>query len=530
MKAETFFEKFSLLAGAPNAVGRFRELILELAVRGRLSTRAPADGRDPEWRALVDKLEASAAPMDADVPFEIPEGWRWATLEALGDTTPRNTSPDSAECAFVPMTLISEEYGRPARYEVRKWREVKKGYTHVRDGDVVLAKITPCFQNGKSALMKGLPGGIGAGTTELHVFRGDGQAVMPEFVLLFIKSRGFLERGVPRMTGSAGQKRVPHDYFARSPFPVPPPAEQGRIVTRVGSLMALCARLEVHQAERERRHAILSRASLSRFADVPTPANTKFLFHPSFAVDPADLRKSILRLAIEGRLVPRAASDRRVDASFPQLAAVAVEPDDAQFPRHWLRVPLGQVGEWRGGGTPSKSKPEFWKGSIPWVSPKDMKVLRVSDAEDHISSAAVEYSAVRMIPAGSLLMVVRGMILARAFPVALTTAEVTINQDMKALMPFAPETGEFLLLTLRALEPEILAAVQRSTHGTCKLETDVLHGLAVPIPPLAEQRRIVARVDQLMGRVDELEAQLASSKTTAEDLMEAVVAGLIMRS
>jgi type I restriction enzyme S subunit len=203
-----------------------------------------------------------------------------------------------------------------------------------------------------------------------------------------------------------------------------------------------------------------------------------------------------------------------------------LESNDGEFPTHWLRVPLGKIGEWRGGGTPSKSRPDYWLGSIPWVSPKDMKILRISDAQDHISPAAVEGSSVRMIPAGSLLMVVRGMILARAFPVALTTGEVTINQDMKALLPFEPETKEYLLVALRAFESHVLAAIEHSTHGTCKLETEFLHGFTIPIPPLPEQRRIVAKVDQLMALVDQLEAQLVDSRAKAAALMEAVVAEL----
>ena len=236
------------------------------------------------------------------------------------------------------------------------------------------------------------------------------------------------------------------------------------------------------------------------------------------------LRRLILSLAIQGRLVERNPSDRPAAVSFPRLALAAVEPDDDTYPAHWLRVPLRQMGEWRGGGTPSKSRPEFWQGKLPWVSPKDMKLLRISDAQDHISKAAVEDSAVRLIPEGSLLMVVRGMILARAFPVALTTREVTINQDMKALLPSEPDTTDFLLVALRAFEPVVLAAIERSTHGTCKLETETLHALATPVPPLAEQKRIVAKVDELMALCDRLEAQLHERDTRQAALARAALA------
>src|SRR6185437_4359336 len=102
---------------------------------------------------------------------------------------------------------------------------------------------------------------------------------------------------------SAGQKRVPRDYFSSSPFPLPPLAEQKRIVAKVDELMALCDRLEAQQQERETRHAALSRAALACFAEAPTAANLELLFHNSYAIPPADLRKSILTLAVQGKLV-----------------------------------------------------------------------------------------------------------------------------------------------------------------------------------------------------------------------------------
>jgi type I restriction enzyme S subunit len=119
------------------------------------------------------------------------------------------------------------------------------------------------------------------------------------------------------------------------------------------------------------------------------------------------------------------------------------------------------------------------------------------------------------------------MILARAFPVALTLREVTINQDMKSLSPSEPELRDFLLIALRALEPKVLSAIERSSHGTCKLRTEVLESILIPVPPLSEQRRIAAKVDQLMTLVDQLESQLAASEKAANELLDAVVHELL---
>jgi type I restriction enzyme S subunit len=529
MKLETFFERFDQFADAPDAAAKMRALVFELAVRGRLSDRRASDYKDSEWLTLLKTFDGKCrgTQLNRKPTFDIPNSWRWATLNDLGDTKPRNDAPDTATCSFVPMAYISAEYGNAVEFEERTWGEVRKGYTHFSDGDVVMAKITPCFENGKSAIVDNLVGGIGAGTTELHVFRRSSEVIEPRFVLLYLKSHGFIERGIPRMTGSAGQKRVPSDYFANSPLPLPPPAEQKRIVAKVDELMALCDRLEAQQKKQEVRHVALSRAAVARFDEAPTPANLNLLFHGSYTIAPTELRKVILNLAIQGKLVEQNPEDVPAISTFKKLAGYAIDIAENELPAQWMLVPLGKMGEWRGGGTPSKSNAEFWAGEIPWVSPKDMKVLRIADSEDHISEAAIRSSSVKMIPTGSVLMVVRGMILARAFPVALTLRDVTINQDMKSLFPLEQETRDFLLITLRAMEATILSAVERSSHGTCKLRTEILESIQIPIPPLAEQLRICAKVDRLMKLVDQLEARLTASAETGIELLEAVVHELL---
>lgn len=217
------------------------------------------------------------------------------------------------------------------------------------------------------------------------------------------------------------------------------------------------------------------------------------------------LRELVLRLAVRGKLVGQDPAD---PPATRLLGARAVQPRAApwELPQGWAWSTIEALGDVLGGGTPSKANPRFWVGEIPWVSPKDMKVPWLSDSQDHVSSAAVEGSAIRLIPAGSVLMVVRGMILAHSFPVAVSRVEVTINQDMKALVPFQGDIAPYLLMLLQASRDRILGVVEHSTHGTCKLPFAALATLPLAIPPVAEQHRIVARVDELMGLVDRLEA------------------------
>ena len=242
------------LTKRPDQIKPLRQTILDLAVRGKL---VPQDPGDEPASELLKRIAAEKArlvkageirkpravlPLEPDdLPFLLPRGWAWTQIAELGIISPRIEAPDGHEASFVPMPMIASEYGAANGHEPRPWGEIKKGYTHFAEGDVGLAKITPCFENGKSTVFRNLTGGIGTGTTELHVVRP--LFVDADYVVLFLKSPHFIETGIPRMTGTAGQKRVPTGYFTSSPFPLPPLAEQHRIMARVDALMGLCDRL-----------------------------------------------------------------------------------------------------------------------------------------------------------------------------------------------------------------------------------------------------------------------------------------------
>jgi type I restriction enzyme, S subunit len=274
MNSTQLLQHFDRISDAPDAIPRLRRFILDLAVRGKLVEQDPRDEPASELlkRIQVEKEQEVKARKNGkeklppqpveDNPFQLPEGWCWSRLVEVGFINPRNTADNNLSASFVPMPLISSEYGVNSTHEVRPWTEIKSGYTHFAEGDVALAKITPCFENGKSTVFSGLTGGIGAGTTELHVLRP--LAISPQYVLIFLKCAYFIESGIPRMTGTAGQKRVPTEYFANTPFPLPPLAEQHRIVAKVDELMALCDRLEASQMERESRRNRLLASSLNR--------------------------------------------------------------------------------------------------------------------------------------------------------------------------------------------------------------------------------------------------------------------------
>jgi type I restriction enzyme S subunit len=166
------------------------------------------------------------------------------------------TEPEDDDfVSFVPMAAIEELSGRLNPTDLRMWSTVKKGYTRFQNGDVVLAKITPCMENGKFAVAKGLHGGRAAGTTELHVLRPT-TAVVPEYLFHFFAQEGIRRDARAHMQGAAGQLRVPSKYVASARIPLPPLAEQHRIVAAIEEHLS---RLDAAVAGLGRVQALLPR-------------------------------------------------------------------------------------------------------------------------------------------------------------------------------------------------------------------------------------------------------------------------------
>lgn len=176
------------------------------------------------------------------------------------------------------------------------------------------------------------------------------------------------------------------------------------------------------------------------------------------------------------------------------------------LPRHWPRVPLRFLVTFVSGGTPDKANAGYWAGDVPWVSPKDVKRDVIFDSEDHLSREAVEESGLPVLSPGHVLMVVRGMILAHTLPVALNATEVTMNQDMKALRCSEKLDSRYLQAVLQGASSWILSQADESSHGTKKLDTELLGRFTVPCPSLEEQRAIVSRLQRETTELDSLVA------------------------
>ena len=231
--------------------------VLQLAIQGKLVPQRPEEGNaedlykqiQAEKQKLIKegkiKKEKPLPPItDDEKPFEIPETWKWLRLGEVTLLNPKNYLDDNIETSFIPMSLISDGYSNIHTTEIRRWVDIKNGFTHFANGDIGVAKITPCFQNKKSVIFTNLENGYGAGTTELYIIRVINNTLLRKYILWFVKADYFISNGVKSFTGTAGQQRIHKDYLKNCLLPLPPFAEQRRIVAKIEELLPLCDKLK----------------------------------------------------------------------------------------------------------------------------------------------------------------------------------------------------------------------------------------------------------------------------------------------
>jgi type I restriction enzyme S subunit len=198
-----------------------------------------------------------------------------------------------------------------------------------------------------------------------------------------------------------------------------------------------------------------------------------------------------------------------------------------EVPEHWSVSPLKHLVRFRSGGTPSKDNLEFWNGDIPWASAKDLKQEVLADTIDHLNQSAIESGAASLVPSGSILVVVRGMILARLFPVVETLVPMAINQDLKALVPSEKLNSRYLAHLLRGSSTESLSRLEEAGHGTKALRMENWVSIELPVPPLHEQLAIIEMLDLQTVRLDTLADKTEHSITLLKERRSALITAAV---
>ena len=545
-------------------IKKLRELILELAVRGKL---VPQNPEDEPALVLLERIEAEKVRLvkekkikkqkplppvaEDEKPFELPAGWEWVRLGNISQINPKNQAEDSVEASFVPMPLITISHDGNHGQEIKPWEKIKKGYTHFADGDVAVAKITPCFENSKAAVFRGLKNGIGSGTTELHVARPYSSTIEPLYVLLYLKAPQFLLVGETKMTGSAGQKRVPKDFFSGNPLPLPPLVEQRKIVTKVNELMTHCDQLEQDETDSITAHQALVDTMLTTLTDSKNAGelaeNWSLVaqhFDTLFTTDHSieQLKQTILQLAVMGRLVPQDASDEPASVLLERIAtekarlvkekkikrqkplpAITDEEKPFELPEGWEWCRVWDIAELITSGSRGWAQHYSEEGAI-FVTMGNLSrgsyYLRMNTVRYVTPPENSEGARTKLI-ANDLLISITGDV-GNLGLIPEGFGDAYINQHT-CLLRFMPECQNLFF-------PEVMRsplaryqfdAPQRGIKNSFRLGD--VGEMIIPIPPFTEQKRIVAKIKELMSLCNTLKSQIHQTQTTQQQLSSALV-------
>jgi type I restriction enzyme S subunit len=554
MTLETFFEKFDQFADAPDAMAKMRELVLRLAVQGKL---VPQNPNDEPAEELLEKIAAEklrlikerqirrleTAPLAQDEePFSIPSCWIWTRLGQIGDwgsgSTPTRGNHEfyGGGIAWLKSGELNDNRMLAGSEETVSTLALKTcSFRLNQPGDVLIAMYGATI--GKAAILA-----EAAVTNQAVCGCTPFSGVLNTYLFDYLLS----QRDNFHVASEGGaQPNISKVKIIGYPFPLPPLAEQRRIVAKVDELMALCDRLEAQQLEREAQAGQLARASLARFTDAPTPSNLNLLFHSSFPISPSDLRKSILTLAVQGKLAPQDPNDESADALLEQILAER---------RKLKRTDAAKVEPLSAEDGLGYDTPASWR----WQRLDDLLVFGPTNG---FSPKAVDYETpVRSltlsattsgrfkgehskfittgVPADSDLWLRDGDILVQRGNTIEYVGVAAVYRGkpncfiypdlmMKLRVASALDVGFIHLAMSHEDARDFLRARASGTSGSMpKINQTTLKSLPIPLPPLAEQSRIVAKVEQLMALVDTLETQLAASRAAAEKLLSALVAEL----
>lgn len=540
MTLDTFFKKFDQFAAAPDAVAKMRELVLDLAVQGKLVEPASKPETDQAWLAFKKEVSERIYSYDPGPPppFEIPNHWKWCVLAEVADCRASAKVPPSSisdKDWVLDLEDIDGTTGQIIQFATFAERRSLSTKAAFEPGDVLYSKLRPYLNKVVIAGEKGFC------TTEIIPLR-PASFHEPGFLRIYLRSLSFLNYAAQKNYGMK-MPRLGTKDLESAQIPLPPPSEQKRIVAKVDELMALCDRLEAQQQERDEQASALARASLARFAEAPTPANLNLLFHKSYCISPADLRKAVIALAVRGKLLPQNLKDepaqvlieriakKRVSKKAKEYAPVGTEEIPYEIPRLWSWVRLGNLALSSDSGWSPQCGSEQRSGNAWGV----LKVSAVSwgvfkPEENKALPKGVEARPDCEVRPGDFL-------LSRANTEELVARSVVVDQTPQRLMmsdkivrftfPDEIDKSFINLANLSMPSREYYARNASGTSSSMKnIGREVMCNLPIALPPLAEQRRIVAKVDHLMALVDQLEMQLAASRSDGTALMQAVVSEL----
>ena len=407
--------------------------------------------------------------------LELPKGWVECTLADIVTINPKNNAAAELAAGFIPMSHAPTKYYGELQFQEKVWGEIQKSYTNFANGDVIFAKVTPCFENGKAAVVENMPNGIGAGSSEFYVLRPLASTISPKLIYALIKSQPFMQQGAQNMTGAVGLRRVPRAFVEKFPVALPPLAEQKVIADKLDILLA---QVETTKARLERIPQILKR-----------------------------FRQSVLAAAVSGRLTECLANE---------FQEVAVE-DIAKKEKYSLGIgPFGS----------NLKVSDYRESGHPLVFVREIRARSFGDAATKfVSSEKFEALSAHRVCPGDILITKMGdppgdvAIYPLGRPEAVITSDcikLSVNESVadRDYVAYAMQAESFRRSVL-----SISAGVAQQKVSLTKFRK-----LRFLLPPLEEQLQTVHRVNQLFTHADRIEQQVQSALERVNHLTQSILA------
>jgi type I restriction enzyme S subunit len=547
MNSKQLLAHFHRLAEVPDAIPRLRRFILDLAVRGKL---VPQDPKDEPAAKLLQRIQAEKErlvkegkmkkgdelpPIDLqELSFELPAGWCATRLEEIAACLnymrePINGTEREQRIAGKTQAELYPYYGATQQ---QGWID-----EFIFDEELILLGEdgVPFFDDlrPKSYLITGKSWV----NNHAHVFRGI--LVSNLFVLHCLNTFDYTGRVAGATRGKLNKSKA-----VEIPIPLPPLAEQRRIVAKVTELMGLCDRLEAAQAQREQQRDRLAAATHAGLS-TPEPQHSSFFLRhfPQLTTRPdqiPQLRQTILNLAVRGKLLPQNQKDEPVSELLRRLGTLPPPPryasrshelivgdcglsigdPQATPPQGWQWVPLVKIARIESGHTPSRNRPDWWGGDVRWIGLVDARIHHggvIHETIQRTNHEGLANSAARLLPAGTVCFsrtASVGYVIIMGMPMA-------TSQDFVNWVPTDAITSEWLQLVFIAEKPAVPKFSKGAIHQTIYYPAWL--SMHISLPPLAEQRRIVAKVEELMTLCDQMETQLNRTQNESRRLLASVL-------
>ena len=410
---------------------------------------------------------------------DVPAHWETQRLKSVAGNISEQTLKRPKGMGYIALEHVESWTGRVTCEGAEPGDGQLKRF---RPGDVLFGKLRPYLAKVVHAKSHGLCVG------EFFVLRTR-RAISPRFLEYVLRSTPSIE-WINSSTFGARMPRADWAFIGGMRFPVPAPTEQ---------------------------------AAIARFLDHATSRIDRYIRAKEKLIALLEEQKqAIINEVVTGRI------DVRTGRPYAAYKPSGVE-SLGDVPAHWGIRKVRQCGTVTGGMTPSMAERRFWDGGIPWVTPKDMKAELIDDSAITVSRKALDETSLTLLPTPVVIIVVRGMILARKVPVAVTTSAVTINQDMKAICPNAGILAEFLAGQMTSAQGALMGMVDEAGHGTRRLPTERWVNLELCIPPRAEQDVIVVDLRNknlaINTTVDQVTRQLHALRQYRARLIADVVTG-----